>query len=105
MSEISSLYLAPEVVQPGLSLPWSQTRRQVFSWWGSFQLQFLDILQSGKATLLKFEDNYSKFILLMSDFFLYFQDLFEWENIQFLSDFAFQQFQCHFIFYLARQFW
>ena len=31
LSEISSLYIASVAAQAGLSLPWSQTRRQVFS--------------------------------------------------------------------------
>ena len=35
-SEISSLYLASVAAQASLSLPWSQPRRQVFLWRGSF---------------------------------------------------------------------
>ena len=35
ISEITSLYLASVAAQACLSLPWSQTRRQVFSWRGS----------------------------------------------------------------------
>ena len=35
ISKISSLYLASVAVQAALSLPWSQPRRQIFSWRGS----------------------------------------------------------------------
>ena len=38
ISEISSLYLAPEAKQAGLSIPWSQTPGQVFLWWGHLVL-------------------------------------------------------------------
>ena len=34
--KISSLYLASMIVQAGLSLPWSQTQRQAYSWRGSY---------------------------------------------------------------------
>ena len=38
ISEIPSLYLASLAAQAGLCLTWSQTRRQVFMWRGSYYL-------------------------------------------------------------------
>ena len=45
ISETSSLYLASVAAQDGLSLPWSQTRRQVFSWPGPYYLSMKNCKQ------------------------------------------------------------